>query len=360
LLALVLFPLLIGAAEPEQRQDAPHPPNNIVGLNLARLHQPRYIWAAADLVNANGGAWGYVTILLTREDRDSPFAEFQLQQLLDRCFESKLQPIVRVATQFDVTTGVWERPTLDDPLRWRLLFDRVRWPSRTVWIVPANEPNLGREWGGTVDAADHGRYLERFLDAFGDSERFKVLNAPLNLSNETSLPDMQDAFEFLAELREHAPSLLERLPAWASNLYQVDGVGPGVRYTHLGYLAELDAIGRDMPVIITETGVLRRRNENEEARFFSEAYRDWRNDPRIVAATPLLWDPDVDDHWLFSFDATGAVVSSSVSYQRLRELPRVAGSPDVLPPLPKPPVSRPWPRPAPRRHFSLIRFLPLA
>jgi hypothetical protein len=347
---LLLLPLASGAAEPEQRQERPAVPNNIVGLNIARFHQPRYIWAAADVVNANGGAWGYVTILLTAEDRDSVIADQLLQQILDRCFESRLQPIVRVATRFNVETGVWDRPTLDDPARWRALFERVRWPSRTVWIVPANEPNLGREWGGSVDVPSLAAYLERFLDVFEDSERFKVVNAPLNLSNETRLPEMEDAFDFLAELQAEAPDLVERLPAWASNSYQVDGVGPGIRYTHQGYLAELEAIGRDMPVLITETGVLRRRNEDEEDRFFAEAFRDWRNDPRIVAATPLLWDPEADDHWLFSFDNAGKVIGSSAAYRRLRELPRVAGSPDLLPPLsntPREAVVAAPPRPTP-------------
>lgn len=333
---LLLLPLLVGAAEAEQREDRP-PPNNIVGLNLARLHQPRYIWAAADVVNANGGSWGYVTILLVNADRDSVIADYILQQVLDRCFESRLQPIVRVATRFDPVSGIWDRPTLDDPALWRALFERVNWPTRTVWIVPANEPNLGREWGGAVDVPSHARYLEKFMDVFADSERFKVVNAPLNLSNETRLPEMQDAFEFLTELQQQSPGLIERLPAWASNSYHVDGIGPGVRYTHRGYLAELDAIERDMPVLITETGFLRRRNQEEEARFFAEAFRDWRNDPRIVAATPLLWDPDVDDHWLFEFAENGAVTSSSASYRGLRELPRMAGSPNMMPPFPNTP-----------------------
>lgn len=337
LLAFLLLPLLVGAAEPEPRAAPNLPPNNIMGLNLARLHQPKYVWAAADVVNANGGAWGYVTVLLTNADRDNPEADYQLQQLLDRCFESKLQPIVRVGTRFDETTGLWDRPTLDDPSLWRRLFERVKWPNRTVWIVPANEPNLGREWGGSVDVVSYARYLEHFLDVFADSDRFKVVNGPLNLSNATQLPEMEDAFEFLTDLQTTSPELVARLPAWASNSYQVDGLGSGIRYTHRGYQAELEAIGRDMPVIVTETGVLHNRGQDEEARFFADAYRDWQADPRVLAATPLLWDPDADDHWLFSFGNDGTVVGAGAAYDRLRALPRVAGSPDLLPPFPNVP-----------------------
>src|SRR4249920_3552572 len=111
----------------------PSPRNNIVGLNVARLMQPLYIWAASDLVNANGGDWGYITVVWTMQDRDGPNAEFNLQMFLDRCFEFHLQPIVRVATRFEAkrepvvpgqtpvkpnqqgAEGSWMRPDWDEP-----------------------------------------------------------------------------------------------------------------------------------------------------------------------------------------------------------------------------------------------------
>jgi len=319
-----------------EAEEAPAPapaPNNIVGLNLARLHQPRYIWAASEVANANGGAWGYVTILLTNQDRNVSSPEHLLQQVLDRCYEARLQPIIRVGTRFDESTGIWERPTDDDPALWRELFERVTWPTRTVWVVPANEPNLGREWGGTVDVPSYARYLERCMHIFGDSPRFKVVNGPLNLSNPHNPPEMRDAFDFLAEHMALTPSVFERLPAWASNSYQIDGVGEGERFTHRGYEVELEQIGRDLPVIITESGVLHRHGEDEIARFFVEAYKHWQSDRRVIAATPLFWDPDVDDHWMFTLDAEGNVGTSSATYRTLRELPRVAGSPEVVPPF---------------------------
>jgi hypothetical protein len=334
LLVAVQLPLLVGMAEAKEQSPgvAPPPsPNNIVGLNLARLHQPRFISAAADIANANGGSWGYVTILLTREDRDSDFPVNRLQQILDRCYEARLQPIVRVATRFDLSTGVWDRPTDEDPLRWRMLFDQMRWPNRLVWIIPANEPNLGREWGGQVDVLSYARYLDWFMTVFQGADRFKVVNAPLNLSNPHKLPEMQDAFDFLAEHQALTPAVFEKLPAWASNSYRVDGLGEGLRFTHRGYEVELEAIGRDMPVIIAESGVLNRRGEDDVARFFVQAYQDWQSDRRVIAATPLFWDPDLDDHWMFTLDDQGNVETGSATYRALRDLPRVAGSPEWAP-----------------------------
>lgn len=333
LLALVLLSLLVGTAEAQPAPPGSSNGNNIVGLNLARLHQPRYIWATSEIVNANGGSWGYVTVLLTREDRDSPLAAHALQQLLDRCFEVRLQPIVRVATHFDEASGVWERPTDDEPVRWRALFEQVTWPNLVVWVVPANEPNLAREWGGRVDVDSYVHYQERFMEIFADSQRFKVVNAPLNLSNAHKPPEMVDAFEFLAELMSISPSLVEQLPAWASNSYRVDGLGSGLRFTHRGYETELEAVGREMPVIITESGVLHRKSEDDVARFFVDAYRDWQADKRVVAATPLFWDPDEDEHWMFTLAEDGKVATTSPTYRALQGLPRVAGSPYVQPPM---------------------------
>lgn len=319
-------------------------PNNIVGLNIARLHQPLYIWAASDLVNANGGDWGYLTVVWTMQDRDGPMAEYNFQLFLDRCFEFHVQPIVRVATTFEAkreptvpgqravkpnpqgAEGTWMRPDWDEPRKWRDFFERGRWPTRHAWIVVGNEPNLGREWGGEVDAAGYARYLAHFLDVFADAPRFDVVSGALDISNTTALPVMQDALEFLDQMAATVPGIFERLPAWASNPYSVPGQGPGVRYTHLAYEAELDRIGREMPVLITEAGHLQTGDEQEIARFYAEAFRDWMADPKVVAATPLFWHPDRNDFWMFELDKRGAFVHKSPTYELMRRLPRIAGS----------------------------------
>src|SRR4051812_42590148 len=111
-LLIALGPATSTRADERQPADGPRdgtaPPqaavptgNNIVGLNVARLRQDRYIWAAADLVNANGGDWGYLTVVFTADERDGAQGDQLLQELLDRCYESHLQPIIRIATHFD-------------------------------------------------------------------------------------------------------------------------------------------------------------------------------------------------------------------------------------------------------------------
>ena len=309
-------------------------PNNIVGLNLARRHQPNFIAAAADIVNANGGAWGYADHPADPRGSRLGLRRTTLQQLLDRCFEARLQPIVRVATRFDEETGIWDRPTEDEPGRWRWLFEQVRWPNRLVWVIPANEPNLGREWGGQVDVASYAHYLELFMNMFAgaESDRFQVVNAPLNLSNPHQPPEMQDAFEFLAE---HMALDAERLRAAAGLGHQLVPGGrlrrgpplhpPRLRGRAGGHRAR-DAGDRHRVRLPTAT-------TRPMARFFVQAYKDWQADRRVIAATPLIWDPDFDDHWMFTLDRHGKVETDSPTYRALRELPRVAGSPEAGPPL---------------------------
>ncbi len=335
-------------------------PNNIVGLNLGRLSQERFIWAASDLVNANGGDWGYVTVTWTIDDRDAAAADYNLQQFLDRCFEYHVQPIMRVGTRFDTRRRVWAGPEWDEPAKWRAFFERGSWPTRRVWVIVGNEPNLGREWNGEVDAGDYTRYLAHFMDVFAGSDRFKVVNAPLDISNGTLLPEMQDAFQFIDGMREAVPNIFERLSAWASNPYRVPSGGNDIRYTHRAYEAELDAIGRELPVLITEAQIMETDDEEEIARFFETAFRDWMADPLVVAATPLFWYPDKNQFWMFSVGQNGAIQKTSPTYFRMRGLPRVAGSPTYAPLIanapraPKPPEAA-LPVAAPESQFEVVR-----
>jgi hypothetical protein len=315
---------------PAASADAGSVPNNIMGLNVARLHQDRYIYVAADLVNANGGDWGYLTVVWTAQDRDTSGGAFLLQQFLDRCYEQHLQPIIRVSTRFDPTVQAWTRPEEDDAERWRAFLELANWPARRVWVIAGNEPNLGREWGGAVDAAGYAQYLSHFLDVFADSERFKVVNAPLDASNTTNLPEMQDDFEFLGEMDAAVPGIFERLPAWASNPYRVLHQGDDLRYTHLAYEAELAAIGRDMPVLITEAGHLDTGDDQEIANFYKQAFSDWMADPRVIAVTPLFWHPDRGIFWMFDFDTSGKMTYKSPTYDVIYNLPHVHGSPDFV------------------------------
>jgi len=236
-----------------------------------------------------------------------------------------------VATRFDVESETWSRPEPDDAERWRAFLERGKWPTAKVWVIAGNEPNLGREWGGEVDAAGYAAYLDHFLNVFADSERFMIANGPLDASNTSEMPRMQDAYEFLTEMDTAVPGIFARLQGWASNPYMVPHQGPELRYTHRAYESELDFIGRDMPVLITEAGHLNTGDEKEIAAFYEEAFRDWMADSRVVAVTPLFWHPDRGVYWMFDFSKDNKVIEKSPTYDLIQRLPRERGTPLYAP-----------------------------
>ena len=128
-----------------------------------------------------------------------------------------------------------------------------------------------------------------------------------------------------------SPGIFERLHGWASNPYSVPHQGPEPRYTHRAYESELEAIGRDMPVLITEAGHLNTGDEKEIAAFYEDAFRDWMADPRVVAVTPLFWHPDRGVYWMFDFSRDNKVIEKSPTYELIQRLPRERGSPLYAP-----------------------------
>jgi len=56
-------------------------------------------------------------------------------------------------------------------------------------------------------------------------------------------------------------------------------------------------------------------------------------DPKVIAATPLFWHPDRDDYWMFELDRKGAFVHKSPTYELLRRIPKVIGSPTYVAPI---------------------------
>jgi hypothetical protein len=347
LIALAIVAAMLLPPDLPAQAQTTRPRNNIVGLNVARLWDPNYIRTTAEFANANGGEWGYITIAWTRVDRDRWGAEGRLKELLDLCVELRLNPIIRVGTEFDLFDKVWAHPVPDEAERWKSFFDRVEWPFDHVWVIAGNEPNLGREWNGAVDARAYARFLEHFLNVFDGSPRFRVVNGPMDISNGTELPMMQDAFQFLAEMRSEVPNIFDRLPAWASNPYQVPSGGGETRYTHRAYEAELAFIGRDIPVLITESHAQETEDDEEIARYFETAFKDWMNDPRVVAATPLFWHPDTNIFWMFALSDEGHFRHKSLTYERLIHLPRIAGSKDFRPGVVAAAPPAATPRPAP-------------
>ncbi len=303
---------------------APILPNNKVGINVIRYFEPRYLRAVSQIVNSTGGDWGYVTVLLLDEDRQSPA---RIQKLLDDANSFHLIPILRLATH--QAGGVWVKPTSNEPAEWKSFLTGLKWHCPATYLIVGNEPNLGHEWGGDVNPREYARYLSSFADTFANQKpRFKILNAPMDLSNLTQ-PGMMDCFEYLAAMRAEVPDIFSRLDAWASNPYQFFE-GRGERYTYRGYSQELDFIGVNLPVFVTESYIGFVDDRERIAQYYETAFEYWLRDPRVVAATPHFYNPEAKLFWMFDADAAGNPINLSPTALRLSQMPKVAGSPNFV------------------------------
>ncbi len=133
-------------------------------------------------------------------------------------------------------------------------------------------------------------------------------------------------------LRAAVPDVFTRLHGWASSPYYFYwGVVP--RYTYRAYETELQAIGRDLPVIVTEFHPQYIDDEVQVANYYEDAFKHWLADPRVIAATPMFWNPELDRFWMYGVDLDGAVVAPSPTYARIKSFPKVAGSPQFSPTL---------------------------
>jgi hypothetical protein len=303
--------------------------NNVVGINVARWTDPATLRATAALVNSSGGDWGYVTVLVMDEDRRDPA---RIQRVLDEAGRNRLIPIVRVGTSFDPARRVWRQPTPYDAHLWRVALAGLRWPTRLRYLLVGNEPNLGHEWGGLVDPPGYARYLDTWLHVFAHDGRYRIFNGALDASNDTLLPERMDMFEFMDGMRAAVPDVFERLHGWASSPYHF-WWGAEDRYTFRAYEAELAYIGREMPVIVSEFHPQHIDDPLHVAGWYETAFAHWLADPRVLAATPMFWNPEQDRFWMYGVSPAGVATGLSPTYHHIRRLPKRAGSPDYEPPL---------------------------
>ena len=316
-------------APPAAEPGAPLP-NNKVGLNAIRYFDTRYLQAISRIVNSSGGDWGYVSVLFVADDRRDPA---RIQRFLDDAYSYHLIPIIRLATHME--GNVWVKPGPNEAAEWKSFLVGLRWHTPATYLVVGNEPNLGIEWGGDPSPQEYARYLRSFQDTFSDQRaRFRILNAPMDLSNLTQ-PGMMDDFEFLAAMKAEVPDIFSRLDGWATNPYQFFE-GRGVRFTYRGYSQELDFVGIDLPVFVVESYIGFMDDQTKVADYYDTAFNYWLKDPRVVAATPHFYNPEAKLFWMFDADSAGNPINLSPTAQRLLALPKVAGSPNYVAARPEP------------------------
>ncbi len=342
LYTLFILPLSIFAADS----------NNKFGISLAQPNPDEFV-KVKELVNSNGGDWGYVTLIIEEKDRDKD----KWQGIFNKLRELHLIPIIRLATSAEGEN--WRRPEAKDAQSWVDFLDSLNWVVKNRYIILFNEPNHGREWGGEVDAKNYSEVSFEFAKKLKEKNSdFFVMLAGLDASAPSWLPGMEDEETFLREIIQ-GPTLregrtLQNIDGWASHSYPNPGfsgspyaTGRGTVRTYeweLGILREL-GVTKELPVFITETGwvsqdqILNIKNQRLSrevvAEYFKTTYEGvWLPDDRVKAVTPFVLDYQGEPFLEFSWKLPSAKTSEGQGfyqqYYTVQNMLKIKGEPEQI------------------------------
>ena len=283
--------------------------NNKFGIHI---FSEKDLENAKSLVNSNGGDWGYVTLVITEAERDHG----RFQSVFDQMRRLHLIPIVRLATKASGNT--WDAPQEAEIDKWVDFLNSLNWVTQNRYIVINNEPNHAGEWGGRIDPAGYGSYLEKISQKLKSaSSDFFILPAGLDPSSVNTSSTMTEG-RFLAQMLQANPKVFDHVDGWTSHAYPNTSTGI---YNH-----ELSLIGRDLPVFVTETGWPRNKYSEEQiGRNLVSTYQNIWNNPKVIAVTPFILDYINAPYDVFSWKKPDGTFYSF--YTEVQKLPKVAGRP---------------------------------
>ncbi len=265
-------------------------PNNKFGIHFAQPHLPD-LKKAAEMLNASGGDWGYVTLVIQEDDRSKQ----KWQEIFDLLREYHLIPIIRIATRPEGSK--WRRPAKEDAQSWADFLDSLHWVVKNRYVILFNEPNHASEWGGTVDAYDFAETTKEFAEKLkAKNSDFFVMLGAVDASAPHNPPYYEDEYYFLEKVISNIT--IEQFNNLFSGLASHSYPNPAFsgtpwntgRGTIQGYDWELELLGRlgvskKLPVFITETGWMIGKGLNEQtvASYYKIAFEEIWNDENIIA-----------------------------------------------------------------------------
>jgi hypothetical protein len=281
--------------------------NNKFGLYIYSENRD-FFELAQELVNSNGGDWGYVLIPYNvATDRDYAKWERVFEQLRNK----HLIPVVQL---WAVEPANYKKQTQEAAE----FLNSFIWPIKDRYVSVYNEPNDSKFWYGYVDPAEYAKVLDYTIDTFKSANPgFFMLNGALNTSAPTDSNHM-DAFAYMRAMQKEIPDVFDKLDGWASHSYpqpnfsgNPHAVGRwSIRAyeTELDYLYDVLGVEKELPVFITETGWAHAEGENYNASYlnveqvaenFKVAYQEiWLPDDRVRAVMPFtIWYNPPFDHF---------------------------------------------------------------
>src|SRR3989344_2761899 len=326
-------------------------PNNRFGIHIVDEHD---LVDAANLVNGNGGAWGYIAMVITEDDRDPD----KWQRTFDRMRELRLIPMIRLATR--PAGDHWEKPSTDDAKEWADFLDGLNWVIQNRYVILFNEPNHAKEWGNDLNPEEYAAVAHSFITELKEhSDDFFILPAGFDQAANNTL-DTMSLDRYFQRMYEADKELFSRFDGWTSHSYPNPHFSGSIqaqgRQSIRGYeweLAVLESRGmrKDIPVFITETGWAhaegvaynpRYQSAEEVTEKYETAFSSVWDDPRIVMVAPFILNCQSPPFDHFSWKKLGTDEYYPV-YERILGIQKVRGTPmqidnatlatDTIPPV---------------------------
>ncbi len=305
--------------------------NNKFGLYIYAENKD-FFEIAQNLVNSNGGDWGYVLIPYNVKDYDRD----KWARVFDQLRNKHLIPVIQL---HDVDTNDYEKQTE----KAAEFLNSFLWPIKYKYISVYNEPNDAAFWYQRVDPKEYANILNYTIDTFKkENENFFMLNGAFNVSASDNNTTM-DSFEYMSLMNEEIPGIFNKLDGWASHSYPQpnfsgDPKDTG-RWSIQAYVDELDylknlGVEKELPVFITETGWAHAEGEEYNSsylsvdtisEYFKIAYKDvWLKDDKVRAVMPFtIWYESPHDH--FSWINKDNVPYKH--YEKVKEMKKKEGEP---------------------------------
>jgi hypothetical protein len=306
--------------------------NNKFGIHILNESE---LTEAASLVNSNGGDWGYVTIVIREDERDS----VRWQKVFDELRRKHLIPIVRTATS--QTSTNWTKPDLGSIPSWVSFFNSLNWVTKDRLITIGNEPNHAKEWGGVVNPKEYADFYYAFSKELENSNQdYVVMPAGFDASAPNDSTHMSED-SFIKWMIATNSNVFEYTDAWASHSYpnpnfsgSAKDTGRGTVKTYeweLSLLAEL-GVTKELPVYITETGWAHSgsgdssyKSTTKIAEEIEYAFTNVWNDGQVRAVTPFILSYKDAPFDIFSWKDTNG--KPHTFYEKVMSMAKPKGAP---------------------------------
>lgn len=310
---------------------------------------------AKDLINSNGGDWGWANVSLDIHENSSD----KWNGLFREMKEKHIIPIVQLSNNSNI-------PTDEEIDKVAGFLGSLSWPIKLRIVTAFSEVNASEYWGKKIDPEGYARLLNRLIDQLKQrSGEFFVMNGAFNASAQTSQPTKINCVRtdlgvdscylseigYLERMNKAVPGIFKKLDGWAAHTYPHPGYRGRPTDTRVGretafeagrntmrsYQFELRLLQKygvsNIPVFITETGWPHKQGKTEHkewydekvvAQYYKQAFQNiFLPDPRVVAVTPFILKNDAYDNFAF----VAADGRKFPQWDAITSMPKVKGNP---------------------------------